>query len=91
MFFAAEDGQPPYEEWVSLIRRRLAVLPDTIEGLLRAEQEEAQGLKLLWDKHVSPKGWRYFQTWAEGAEPKHPPPRMLPTGQVVDIPANDRG
>src|SRR3954466_6683258 len=32
MFFAAEDGQPPYEEWVSLIRRRLAVLPDTIEG-----------------------------------------------------------
>ena len=87
MFFAAEEDDPPYDEWVNQIRRRLAVLPDTIPALLRAERDDVQGLKTYFD---SPNIWNYFKSWAEGAEPNHSPPDMLPTGQIVDTPANDR-
>jgi hypothetical protein len=89
MFFAVEDEQPPYQEWVSLIRRRLAVLPDTIGGLLRAVREKAPGLRIVWNDHESPKAWSYFEAWATGNEPNNPPPQRLPTGQIVDIAAND--
>ena len=40
MLFGAERREPPYQDWVDVIRRRLAVLPDTIEGLLGAEREK---------------------------------------------------
>jgi hypothetical protein len=84
LFFGVEDENPPYEEWVNQIRRRLMVLPDTIDGLLRAEGERTQGLAPFLD---SPKAWNYFRAWAEGDEPEHPPPHRLPTGQVVGTPA----
>jgi hypothetical protein len=88
LFLGVEDEDPPYEEWVNQIRRRLVVLPDTIEGLLRAEREHAQGLTPFLG---TPKAWSYFRAWAEGDEPGYPPPRMLPTGQIVDTAAvNDR-
>ena len=86
LFLGVEGEQPPFDEWVGRIRRRLAVLPDTIEGLLRAERDHAQGLSVFLDQ---PKAWTYFKAWAEGDEPKHPPPHMLPTGQIVDTAAND--
>jgi hypothetical protein len=86
LFFGVEEEEPPYQDWVKHIRRRLAVLPDTIEGLLQAERDRAQGLKIFFD---APKVWNYFKAWAEGDEPSYPPPRMLPTGQIVDTPAND--
>jgi hypothetical protein len=86
LFFGVEEEDPPYEEWVNQIRRRLAVLPDTIEGLLQAERARAEGLIMFLD---APKAWSYFRAWAEGDEPNHPPPHSLPTGQIVDTPAND--
>jgi hypothetical protein len=88
MFFAVEDEPPPYLEWVEQIKRALAALPDTVEGLLSAEGQP-QRLRLVWDDWTAPKAWSYFKAWAEGDEPQHPPPHMLPTGQIVDVPAND--
>jgi hypothetical protein len=89
MFFGVEHGDPPFDEWVSVIRSRLAVLPDTIQKLRRAVGEQAQGLRLVWDPHASPKAWSYFEAWAHGEEPKHRPPYCLPTGEIVDAAAND--
>ena len=91
MFFAVEEGPPPYEDWVKLIRRRLAVLPDTIEGLLRAESERAPGLKPLWNEFEAPKAWTYFKAWATNDPPANPPPYNLPDGRIVDVAANDLG
>ena len=45
MFFGVEDETPPYQQWVRQISRRLAVLPDTIEGLLRAQSDRVSGLE----------------------------------------------
>jgi hypothetical protein len=89
MFFAVEQEAPPYFEWIKTIRSRLVVLPDTIDGLLKAEREHAQGLMRLWDEHDSPKAWAYFKAWADGAEPKSPLPHRLPNWQVVDTARND--
>ena len=89
MFFAVEfDEQPPYQKWVDQIRRALAALPDTVEGLLKAE-DEPQRLRLVWGAWDAPKAWNYFKAWAGGEEPNHPPPHRLSTGQIVDTPAND--
>jgi len=91
MFLAVETGnQPPYEDWVLKIRRRLVVLPDTVEGLRRAVRQEAQGLAIVWDKFHAPKAMAYFEAWAAGDEPQGAPPHRLPTGQIVDVAANDR-
>ncbi len=90
MFFGVEEEIPSYPDWVNLVRRRLVVLPDTIEGLVRAVRETAPGLRFVWDDHASPKAWRYFEAWATGNEPDEPPPYMLPTGPIVDVAANDR-
>jgi len=89
MFFGVEDEVPPYEDWVSLIRRRLAVLPDTMEGLLRAVREQAPGLRFVWDDYESTKAWGYFEAWVTGSEPNQPPPHRLPMGPIVDSAAND--
>jgi hypothetical protein len=86
MFFGVEEGTPPYEQWIHRIRRRLVVLPDTIEGLLRAEGARAQGLSVFLD---APKAWNYFKAWATGDEPTSPPPFVTPDGQIVDAAAND--
>jgi len=86
LFFGIETEEPPYEYWATQIRRRLVVLPDTIEGLLRAESERAKGLKVFSD---APKTWTYFRAWAEGDPPLHPPPHRLPDGRIVDAAAND--
>ena len=88
MFFAVEEGLPPYRDWVTQIRARLAALPDTVEGLLRAEREPER-LSLLWDRWRAPKAWSYFTAWAAGDEPTQPPPRRLPTGQIVNTAVND--
>jgi hypothetical protein len=88
MFFAVEAENPPYREWVERIRRALAALPDTLEGLVKAEREPER-LRMVWDDWAAPKAWSYFKSWAQGNEPKHPPPHMLPTGQIVDTAAND--
>ena len=86
MFFAVEAELPPYRKWVDHIRQTLAALPDTVEGLLEGGP---QSLRLIWDGWDAPKAWSYFKAWAEGEEPNYPPPQMLPTGQIVGIPAND--
>lgn len=91
MLFGAERREPPYQDWVDVIRRRLAVLPDTIEGLLGAERENPEGLKYVWNEHLSRKAWKYFEAWATGNEPRNPPPHRLPTGQIVDAAVNDPG
>lgn len=89
MFFAVdEEDQPPYRIWAEDIRTRLAAIPDTIAGLLEAERQP-QRLRLVWDGWTAPKAWDYFSRWASGEEPCQPPPYMLPTGQIVDAPAND--
>ena len=88
MFFAVEDGLPPYEEWVKQIRQCLAALPDTVDGLLKAESEPKR-LRLLWDDWGAPKSWNYFKAWATGDPPMHPPPYRLPNGRIVDVAAND--
>ena len=85
MFFAVEEGQPPYHDWVMQIRRRLAVLPDTVEGLLRAKEEHAEGLQL----DAAPAAWRYFASWATGQPPANRPPHSLPDGRIVEAAAND--
>ncbi|HEX6742118.1 MAG TPA: hypothetical protein VF079_10050 [Sphingomicrobium sp.] len=90
MFFAVEAEPPPYRQWVDQIRLALAALPDTVDGLLQAEREP-QRLRLVWADWDAPKAWRYFKAWAEGHAPDYPPPRMLPTGQIIDVAANDRG
>ena len=88
MFFAVEDEPPPYADWVRQIRQCLAALPDTIEGLLAAEQQP-QRLKLVWDDWAAPRAWSYFKAWAAGNAPSSPPPFLLPDGQIVDAVAND--
>lgn len=88
MFFAVEEGPPPYREWVALIKSRLAALPDTIEGLLAAERQP-QRLKFIWDGWAAPPAWNYFEAWATGSPPGGRPPFMLPDGQIVDAAAND--
>jgi hypothetical protein len=88
MFFAVETERPPYKEWVGKIRQCLAAIPDTVDGLLKAEGEPDR-LRLLWDDWSAPKSWRYFKAWAQGHPPTHPPPHMLPDGRIVDAAAND--
>jgi hypothetical protein len=88
MFLGVEDEPPPYRDWVDLIRTRLAALPDTVEGLLAAEDQPAR-LRVLWDDWAAPKAWGYFKAWATGDAPRRPPPFMLPDGQIVDAAAND--
>nr|WP_294167354.1 hypothetical protein [uncultured Sphingomonas sp.] len=88
MFFAVVVEPPPYDAWTQSIRARLAALPDTIEGLLRTEQEPER-LRLVWDNWTAPKAWSYFKARAVGDEPKSPPPFMLLDGQIVDAAAND--
>ena len=89
MFFAVDEGPPPYREWITLIRTRLAALPDTIEGLLEAERQP-QRLKFIWNDGVAPPAWNYFKAWASGSPPSGRPPFMLPDGQIVDTAANDQ-
>ena len=88
MYFAAETEHPPYADWVKKIRQCLAALPDTVEGLLKAEGEPER-LRLLWDDWGAPKSWSYFKAWAVGDPPTHPPAYMLPNGRIVDVAAND--
>lgn len=88
MFFGVESGQPPYNDWIGLIRARLAALPDTIEGLLAAEQQPVR-LSMVWDGWQAPKAFNYFKSWASGFPPQNPPPYMLPDGRIVDAAAND--
>ena len=88
MFFAVETEKPTYRDWVAHVRQALAALPDTVEGLLKAEREPLR-LRLVWGDLDAPKAWSYFKAWALGDEPNHPPPHMLPTGQIVDTPVND--
>lgn len=89
MFFAIEEGPPPFLAWVEAIKAKLAALPDTIDGLLQAEGDPSPNLELLKDGYEAPAAWRYFKVWAAGAEPNAPPPYRLPTGQLVDVAAND--
>jgi hypothetical protein len=88
MFFAVENEQPPYHEWVGTIRARLAALPDTIEGLLAAEQQPHR-LRLVWDNWTAPKAFSYFKAWANNESLENPPPCRLPDGRIVDAAAND--
>ena len=89
LFFGVERPErPPYREWVHQIRARLAALPDTIEGLLTAEQQPER-LRLVWDKWIAPKTFRYFKAWATNDAPTSPPPYTLPDGRIVDAAAND--